>query len=185
MSEPPPLVLGSMPAALVPRVDILPLTEQREAELRRRVVDEALSWIGTPYRQLGATKGIAVDCSMLLVRAMIDAGVVEEFDPRPYPPTWFLHRDDERYIDWFSTIAMEVTIPRPGDIFAVKMGRAFAHSGFIVDDEHVVHAFADEQICNLSPRRHPLLMWSNRRCTIPRPTRYFDFFAKLRADHPA
>lgn len=184
MSDPPPLPLSPMPARLVPRPDVYPLTEEREAELRARVIAEAVSWVGTPYRQLGATKGIAVDCSMLLVRAMIDAGVVEEFDPRPYPPAWFLHRDDERYIDWLATIAVEVETPKPGDIIAMKMGRAFAHSGIIIDAEHLVHAFADERICNISPLRNPLIAWINPRRMIPRPKRYFDFFARLRETSP-
>jgi cell wall-associated NlpC family hydrolase len=179
---PPPLPLAPMPFRLKPRADVFPLTEEREVELRARIIAEALSWVGTPYRQLGATKGVAVDCSMLLVRAMIDAGIVEEFDPRPYPPAWFLHREDERYIDWLAAVAVEVDTPKPGDIIAMKMGRAFAHSGFIVDAEHVVHAFAAEQICNVSPLHHPNIMWFDRRGTIPRPKRYFDYFARLRLD---
>lgn len=173
-----------MPARLVPCADVYPLTEEREAQLRARVIAEAVSWVGTPYRQMGATKGIAVDCSMLLVRAMIDAGVVEEFDPRPYPPAWFLHRDDERYIDWLATIAVEVETPKPGDIIAMKMGRAFAHSGIIIDKLHLVHAFAVERICNITPLRHPVIEWFDRRATIPRPKRYFDFFARLREAAP-
>jgi cell wall-associated NlpC family hydrolase len=184
MTEPPPLPLSPLPFRLTPCKAIFPLTEARESELRARLIAEALSWVGTPYRQLGATKGVAVDCSMLLVRAMVDAGVVEDFDPRPYPPAWFLHRDDERYIDWLATIAVEVETPKPGDIIALKMGRAFAHSGFIVDAEHLVHAFADEKVCNVTPRFHPLILWADRRGTIARPKRYFDFFARLREDGP-
>lgn len=180
---PPPLLDSPLPIRLVACPAIFPLTVARESELRERLIGEALSWVGTPYRQLGATKGVAVDCSMLLVRVVIDAGIVEAFDPRPYPPSWFMHRDDERYIDWLATVAVEVDTPRRGDIAAFRMGRAFAHSGFIVDDLHLVHAFADEGRCNLTPRRHPLLAWADRRGTIPRQARYFDIFARLRLDH--
>lgn len=182
--EPPPLPLSPLPKALIPCPGVLPLTEEREAELRATLISEALSWVGTPYRQLGATKGVSVDCSMLLVRVLIDAGIVEEFDPRPYPPAWFLHRADERYIDWLSTVAVEVIRPRPGDIVAMRMGRAFAHSGFIVHDDHLVHAFADEGYCNMTPLKHPLIEYADRYGRITRPKRYFDVFAKLRADHP-
>lgn len=180
----PPLLDSPLPIDLVPCAAIFPLTEARESELRERLIAEALSWVGTPYRQLGATKGVSVDCSMLLVRVVIEAGIVEDFDPRPYPPSWFLHRGDERYIDWLASAAIEVETPRPGDIAAFRVGRAFAHSGFIVDDDHLVHAFADEGRCNLTPRRHPMLAWADRRGRIPRPTRYFDIFARLRLDHP-
>lgn len=169
-----------LPIELTPCTGILPLTEAREAALRARLVAEALTWVGTPYRQLGAAKGVAVDCSMLLVRVMIDAGIVAEFDPRPYPPSWFLHRADERYVDWMETVAKRVDVPRPGDIMLMRIGRAFAHSAFIVDDMHLVHAFADEGHCNLSLRRHPFILYADRRGTIPRECRYFDLFAKLR-----
>jgi cell wall-associated NlpC family hydrolase len=177
---PPDLPLSPMPVALIPRPGILPMTDASEAELRERLVAEALSWVGTPYRQLGATKGVAIDCSMLLVRVMIDAGIVEEFDPRPYPPNWFLHRDDERYVDWMGTIAAEVETPKPGDIVLFRMGRAFAHSGFIVDDDHLLHAFADERQCNRSLLSLPILRYADRRGQTLRQRKFFDFFARLR-----
>jgi cell wall-associated NlpC family hydrolase len=179
MSDPPALPLAPLPLALIPCAGLVPLSAEVEVALRAKLVAEALTWVGTPYRQLGATKGIAVDCSMLLVRAMIDAGIVEEFDPRPYPPAWFLHRDDERYIDWMATVAVEVSTPQPGDVDVMKIGRAFAHSGYIVDADHIVHAFADEKVCNLSPRRHPFLLYANKAGAL-REHRYFDLFAKLR-----
>lgn len=168
-----------LPIVLTPCPGVLPLTPAREVELRAKLVAEALTWVGTPYRQLGATKGVAIDCSMLLVRVMIDAGIVEHFDPRPYPPNWFLHRDDERYIDWMETIAQRVQTPRPGDIDVMKIGRAFAHSGFIVDDDHLVHAFADEGRCIMSPRHHPFLLYADRNGKMAREHRYFDFLAGL------
>lgn len=179
MMEPapsPPAVPAPTPIALRARPEIFPLTPEREAELRARVIAEALSWVGTPYRQLGATKGAAVDCSMLLVRAVIDAGIVEEFDPRPYPPLWFMHQNDERYVNWLEVMCAPVLVPQPGDIVAVRFGRAFAHSGLIIDSEHLVHAFAQEGICCVSPLRHPTLLYNGGKL---RERRYFDMFPKL------
>lgn len=176
--------LSPLPAALIPGPDVLPLTPAKEMMLRALLVSEALSWVGTPYRQMGATKGAAVDCSMLLVRAMVDAGIVEDFDPRPYPPLWFLHREDERYIEWLAKIAEPVEVPQPGDMIAYKIGRAFAHSGIIVDAEHLVHAFVEDGRCNVSPLRHPRLMFADRVGKVRRETRCFDLFARIRADHP-
>jgi cell wall-associated NlpC family hydrolase len=169
--QPPPL-------ALIPRPGILPMTDAREAELRQRVITEALSWVGTPYRQLGATKGVAVDCSMLLCRVVIDAGIVEEFDPRPYPPAWFIHRDDERYLEWLATMAAPVEAGKPGDVIAFRFGRAYAHSGLIISDTQLVHAFAQEGRCTVSPLHHAALLYAGG--MTPRPRRYFDFFARLR-----
>lgn len=169
-----------LPMALTPCAGIFPLTEAREAALRARLIAEALTWVGTPYRQLGATKGVAVDCAMLLVRAVIDAGIVAPFDPRPYPPLWFLHRSDERYIDWLGVVACPTETPRAGDIVALQIGRAFAHSGFLIDEAHIVHAFAEDRCCNVSPLRHPALRYIDRAGTRLRPRRFFDIFARLR-----
>jgi cell wall-associated NlpC family hydrolase len=173
-----------LPSRLIPCAAIYPLTSEREAMLRAKLVAEARSWIGTPYRQLGDTKGIAVDCSMLLVRCVVDAGLVEPFDPRPYPPAWFLHRDDERYIDWLGIVGVEIETPQAGDFVSFKIGRAFAHSGIVIDPEHLVHAFADEKQVNESPLRHPALAYMGHGAAHKRPRRCFDFFARLRQQGP-
>jgi|SRR6516164_1784678 cell wall-associated NlpC family hydrolase len=179
------MTIEPTPFRLIPRPTIYPLTAEREAELRRQVVAEALSWVGTPYRQLGATRGIAVDCSMLIVRTLIEVGVVEDFDPRPYPPLWFLHREDERYIGWLEKTTNEVREPQPADIVAIRIGRAFAHSGFYVGGGQIVHAFAEEGRCTVTPLRNPLLLYADRVGKILRPRRFFDLFAGLRALEPA
>ncbi|MDO6044547.1 hypothetical protein Q4P48_08410 [Neisseria gonorrhoeae] len=38
-----------------------------ETDLRARIVEEARSWLGTPYHHHAMVKGAGVDCAMLLV----------------------------------------------------------------------------------------------------------------------
>lgn len=173
-----------LPVEMVPCATIFPLDAERETVLRARLIAEARSWIGTPYRQLGATKGVGVDCAMLLLRTAIEAGIIEEFDPRPYPPTWFLHRADERYIDWLALNACPVETPQPGDIVAFKVGRAFAHSALMSTPSTVVHAFAEEGRCTESELSHTLLTRAGRQGGQPRERRCFDLFARLRERAP-
>ena len=173
------VVTAPIALPLTPRAGVLPLTAEGEADLRRRVVWEALSWVGTPYRQMGATKGVAVDCSMHVTRTLIEAGVFEEFDPRPYPPLWFLHREDERYLEWLKASAVIVETPQPGDVISIRFGRAYAHSGIVIDEARLVHAYAETGICQISPLHHVRLSYENdgvRR----RPRLYFDYLARLR-----
>lgn len=179
-------IQANLPQSLKPCATIYPLTAEREIELRARLIAEARTWIGTPYRQLGDTKGIAVDCSMLLVRCVIDTGLVEPFDPRPYPPAWFVHQNDERYIDWLGVVGVEVDRDalKPGDFVAFRMGRAFAHSGIVTENNHLVHAFADERRVSESPLSHPALCWMGQASRLPRPRRGYDFFARLREWDP-
>jgi cell wall-associated NlpC family hydrolase len=164
------------------RPGVFPMDEAAEADMRRRIVWEAMSWVGTPYRQMGCTKGVSVDCSMLIARVLIEAGLVEEFDPRPYPPLWFFHRNDERYMDWVLRTARETSTPQPGDIILIKFGRAFAHSGFIIGQDQIVHAFAEDGACVVSPMHHATLLYADRTGTKMRERRTFDVIAGLRGE---
>ena len=47
-----------------------------ESEQRASVIAEAMSWIGTPFRDQSDVKGAGVDCAMLLVRCFVDTSVV-------------------------------------------------------------------------------------------------------------
>jgi cell wall-associated NlpC family hydrolase len=130
-----------------------PVHAELEAAQRKRVVQAALSWVGTPYRQLGYVKGAkgCVDCSMLLVGAFVEAGVYEAFDPRPYSANWMLSQSEEKYLRWLDSLAMRTDRAlRPGDVVAYRFGRCFSHSGIVVDDKRIVHAYASARMCTLS-----------------------------------
>ncbi len=120
---------------------------------REAVVAEARSWIGTKWRHEGDVKGIGVDCAMLLVRVFVACGLVEDFDPRPYPQHWHLHRSEERYLGWVTRWGHEVTEPGPGDIVVWRVGRTFSHAGIIgawsaapPGRRSVIHAYARSRL---------------------------------------
>ena len=146
-----------------------------EQAQRAAVIAAVKTWIGTPYRQLGYTKGPkgAVDCSMLIVAGLVEGRVFEAFDPRPYSPIWFLRKNEEKYLAWLDTIGAPTTDPKPGDLAVYRVGRCFAHSGLIIDDRYIVHAYADQKACARTERSWPEL--------ANRPTIFYDFWAKLRA----
>ncbi|HLY53939.1 MAG TPA: hypothetical protein VKS60_00195, partial [Stellaceae bacterium] len=109
---------------------------------RAAVVAEARSWIGTPYHHGADLKGVGVDCAMLLVRVFADLGLLPPFDPRPYPRSWMLHRDEERYLGFILDRAQEVDVPGPGDVIVWRVGRTFSHGGIVTAWPLVVHAYA-------------------------------------------
>ncbi len=175
-----------IPITLVPTQKALALMQgeaEAEAEARALVVAEALTWDQTPYRQQGYEKGPngAVDCSMLLVAAYVGSGLVEEFDPRPYPPTWYLHHSEERYLAWMQTLAIEVQTAQPGDIALFKFGRCFSHSGiFTHKPNQIVHAAAITGKCTLGDLSDPELRYFDRRGTQLRPMKIFDVWAHIK-----
>jgi len=151
---------------------VLPVTSEQEAVQREAVVAAALRFVRTPYRQLGDRVGVGVDCAMLLVRAWVDGGVFEPFDPRPYPPEWHLHKSEERYLGWLQTLAIEVQVPQRGDIAVYRFGRCFSHGAIVLGDGYLVHAFAPSRVCRRVEAHDAAL--------AGRPVRYFDVWGRLR-----
>lgn len=116
----------------------------RELTDRARVVAAARQWIGTPYHHMADVKGAGCDCAMLLVRVYCDLGLIEPFDPRPYPRDWHLHRGEERYLGFLLARARLVARPQPADVVLFRYGRCFSHGGIVTVAEPltIVHAFA-------------------------------------------
>lgn len=114
---------------------------------RKAIVDEAMSWVGTPYLHMGNVKGKdgGVDCAMIVVETYKKLGhAPADLDPRPYPMQWFLHRDEERFLEWFKRLAKtRVKVPQVGDIVVFRFGRTVSHAGIIVADDVMVHAYRE------------------------------------------
>jgi hypothetical protein len=92
---------------------------------------------------MAAIKGAGVDCAMLLSEVYAAAGLIEPFDPRPYPTDWMLHRDDERFLGFLLDRSHQVEKPEVGDVAVLRVGRAFAHGAIVtrVDPLTILHAF--------------------------------------------
>lgn len=116
---------------------------ESESAQRAAVVAEARAWIGTPYHNCADIKGVGVDCGMLLVRVFCDLGLIEKFDPRPYPPDWHLHHAEERYLAFVRRFGKPVEAPRSGDVAMFKYGRCAAHGGIVTGSSPltIVHAY--------------------------------------------
>lgn len=109
-----------------------------------RIVAEALSWLDTPYHHAADIKGRGVDCAMLLVRVFVDTGLVDPFDPRPYPHDWYLHHDKERFLGWivrFGRRLEEGEAQAPGDVRLYSFGRCVSHGTIVIDGDMIVHAW--------------------------------------------
>lgn len=108
---------------------------------QQQVVQEAMTWLGTPYHHQADVKGAGVDCAMILVRVYRAVGLIPEFDPRPYPHDWHLHQEGEKYLGFILQHAdLVVGDPEPGDIAMFKFGRASAHGAIVIDWPLVLHA---------------------------------------------
>ena len=111
-------------------------------DLRQRIVEEARSWLGTPYHHQAMVKGAGVDCAMILVAVYRAVGLIPaSFDPRPYPQDWHLHRDAERYLGNITRFCCEVETPQVGGIAVWRFGRTFSHGGICIGGNQVIHSY--------------------------------------------
>jgi cell wall-associated NlpC family hydrolase len=105
-------------------------------EIRQRVIEEAQSWLRTPYHTHARVKGAGVDCVWLLIEVYKTVGVVApDFDPGTYDPEWFLHKTDEIYLAGVLAHAKQVETPQIGDVAMYRIGHTVSHGVIIVDTQ--------------------------------------------------
>ncbi|MDR2561959.1 MAG: hypothetical protein LBC63_09350 [Holophagales bacterium] len=121
------------------------------------VIQEALSWLGTPYHHAARVKGAGADCGQFPAAVFEAAGLIPPLDIDYYPCDWHLHRDDERYLSiverHFSKVPIDLELtknggdlansqlPLPGDIALFRYGRAISHGAIVIDWPIVIHAY--------------------------------------------
>ena len=122
------------------------MSTQMSPTVKQRIVDEALTWVGTPYHDQARLKGIGVDCAQLLAMIAYNVGIMDDDDlariPMNYTPEWAIHNRDEQMISILEDMGcteVEGT-PTPGDIIAFRTGRSYGHLGIIVTSTEFVHA---------------------------------------------
>ena len=138
------------------------------AEARSRVVQEALSWLRTPYHHMARVKGAGVDCGMILAAVYEDSGVTPAIDPGEYPNDFMLHRSEERYLALVERYAHRIEgPPLPGDLALYRFGRCISHGAIVIQWPQVVHAYAvtgsvvlDDAEANLDLRERLVGFWS-------------------------
>lgn len=152
-----------------------------EMQMRQKVVEEARSWLNTPYVSNGMVKGRqgGTDCAMFLVGVYANVGLIpKEFDPRPYPPQWHVHRNEEKYLNYVTRFAKEIPPPAerrplPGDFVMFKIGMAFAHGGIILDWPLIIHALGNSAVVEDDVSKNT----TGKRALWNVPQRFFSYWA--------
>jgi hypothetical protein len=134
---------------------------QGTAELRAKVEAVARTWIGTPFHDRAEVKGAGCDCATLLKCVFVEAGLLAPFDIGYYPPQFFLHSSEERYLGWLLRFGREIALEeaRPADVALYKIGLCFAHGALIVSPgwPAIVHAHAASRCVRVGNGRSPHL----------------------------
>jgi cell wall-associated NlpC family hydrolase len=130
------------------------LSSVAEAAGRAAVINEALTWIGTPFRNLCDVKGAVggVDCAMMIYRVFQDTGAINVSDPRPYNPLGAPNK--EEFLDFIvgTCQAKEIAAAeaKPGDVLVWRWGAPYRHGTILVNAEEICHAYLPDRIVTIS-----------------------------------
>jgi cell wall-associated NlpC family hydrolase len=114
---------------------------------RAAVVDEARSWLRTPWHHMGRVKAAGVDCAQLLCAVYHATGFVPEIDLGYYPPDWHLHQDRPRFLEELAKYSDVIDgPPLPGDVAMFKFGRHAAHGSIVIGWPLIIHAYVNERM---------------------------------------
>lgn len=111
---------------------------------RQAVVQEAMSWLRTPYHHAARVKGAGVDCLMLLAGVYTAVGLIAPPEIPYYPQDVMFHRGEETYLAGLMRYAHEVVHPHPGDVAIWKIGRIFSHAAIVTQWPEIIHAYRPE-----------------------------------------
>jgi cell wall-associated NlpC family hydrolase len=151
-----------------------------ETEDRKRFVDCALSWLGTPYHHMASLKGIGVDCATLLVCSAKEAGLIpQNFSAGNYTPQWNLNRTAQTYLATIGKVCVEVPPPpRSGDIVVFKFGRVFAHGGIVIEWPRFVHAYQGSAVQIDDAERNTMFAYVGEANGEPRPKMFVSLWPR-------
>ena len=127
----------------------------RPSSVAERVVDQALSWIGTPYCHQGRSRGIGCDCLGLVIGVWRAIYAHDLEDPGPYSSDWTGKTDGRALLEGFGRHFR----PRPvcdagaGDVILLRWRPHFPvrHVGILVPGEAFVHAYEGSRAVTRSP----------------------------------
>lgn len=114
-------------------------------QIAAAVVDEALSWVGTPYRHQGSRKGVGCDC-LGLVRGVWRAVYGSEAEhPGAYSLDWAEAGGEERLVcgarrNFYEKCGADTSA---GDLvlFRWRPHLPAKHAGILIGQDSFVHAY--------------------------------------------
>lgn len=119
---------------------------------RNEIVEEARSWIGTPWQHQAMVKGHGVDCAMLIAGICLNTGLITEDDLNmipPYPKDWHFHNKESMLIpilELFPVHEIPIEEATTADIIMFKVANCESHLGLKTDDGWFIHAFSSTKV---------------------------------------
>lgn len=120
-----------------------------EDEQRQAVIDEALTWQGTPFHNGACIKGAGVDCGQFPLAIYAKVGLIPKVKTQRYSDQFMLHRDEEwyrGYCESLGTRLLDGKLPQKGDFVLYKMGRIYSHGAIVIEWPQIIHAYVGQGV---------------------------------------
>lgn len=121
----------------------------RNVDKQLLAVQNALTWVDTPYHHHARIKGVGVDCAQLILAVAHESGLITQdqvTNAPQYAPQWHLHNREEKLLDVltsFNCVEIDKESTQPGDIVCFQFGRTTSHLGIMISDTAFIHARYD------------------------------------------
>jgi len=144
-----------------------------EDEVRKAIIEEALTWCNTPFHDRAGIKNVGVDCAYLPIRVLNSVRFLPEEipDPDPYSPQIMLHSKEELYLPIVKKYMHEIqeSEVKPADFVLYRVGHSFSHGAIVIEwPNFVIHPVRDRGVIG----SHGIEEGFLRR----RPRRFFSLF---------
>ncbi len=109
--------------------------KKKETKTGRMIIDEAYSWLGTPYAYARSEKGVATDCSGMVLE------VYEKITGIKLP------RNSAKQAEFCKSIGQKDV--KVGDLVFFATGKnenVISHVGIMVDEKNFIHASASKGV---------------------------------------
>lgn len=134
---------------------------------REQIVEEARSFIGTPYHLGGRAKGVGVDCGTFLLLVYQKLGLIDDEDLGVYGHDWWLHVKEEKYMlhvlrhakQMAERVMYRSDNVEPGNMILVHAAksRVYNHGGIVTQWPMIIHS-VHGGVQEADASRHP--MWA-------------------------
>lgn len=116
-----------------------------------QLIEEAESWIDTPYHHQAKLKGIGVDCCNFILAIAENCNIVKPIELAPYNLMWHLHARHEMMLELLEKygckkIEVDLTDPETwpiGSILCLRYGRTCSHLALVLPELNIIHAAID------------------------------------------
>jgi NlpC/P60 family putative phage cell wall peptidase len=115
--------------------------------MRDLILEEARSWIGTPFHHQGRVKGVGCDC----IGLGIGVGKAKGYVPQDYDYTCYRRTPfGKTLVDELRACGFveEVSDPQPADLLVFRIDQDPQHVAFLSENNTLIHAYAQaRKVC--------------------------------------